>query len=281
MERYRTTIIMLVLLVALGGFAIVLGNNRGTTPTAEPTATPAPYVWQDANQVIAIDAVSGTQRLAMTKDISTTIWTIQEPISDTADPFAVGNFSDQVQNLQSSAVVTDATDLAQFGLDQPEVTLTLAFSDTAGTRRTLQIGDRTLDGSAYYSKTPDKAEVYLVSNTLVEPLRSWFDSPPKVQPTPTPLLPTPGPTEAITGTATITGTVTVTGTLAPSGTTTPSGPGTPAAENDGTPGATPSGTISGVETSTARPPAGANATTPETTPIIPTATPVSGNTPTP
>ncbi|HET6312931.1 MAG TPA: DUF4340 domain-containing protein [Chloroflexia bacterium] len=276
MERYRTTIILLVLLVALGGLAMVLGGNRGATDTpGVPTPAPVTYVWQDDNPVTGLDAVSGTQKLVIIKDVTTTIWSIREPISDTADPFAVGNLADQLQNLQATSTITDASDLAQFGLADPGVTLTVAFSDTAGTKRTLLLGGKTIDGSAYYAKTSDKADVYLVSNSIVEPLRSWFDAPPKVVPTATPLLPTIGPTQEVTGTGTITGTV------LPAGTTTPAGATTPGAGTT-TPQAQATGVITGTETMTAQQPAAANATTPETTPLLATATPAgAGATPSP
>jgi hypothetical protein len=152
----------------------------------------------------------------------------------------------------------------------------VAFSDTAGTKRTLLLGGKTIDGSAYYAKTADKADVYLVSNTIVEPLRSWFDAPPKVVPTATPLLPTIGPTQEVTGTGTITGTV------LPVGTTTPAGAMTPGAGGTTTPQAQATGTIQGAETITAQQPGAANATTPETTPLLATATPAgAGATPSP
>ncbi|MDQ3927951.1 MAG: DUF4340 domain-containing protein [Chloroflexota bacterium] len=258
MERYRTTIILLVLLVALGGLAIALGGNRGATTTGEPTPVPPAYVWQEQNPVSGLDAVSATQRLVLVKDVTTTIWSIREPISDTADPFAVGNLADQLQSLQATSTITDAANLADFGLASPAVTITVAFSDTAGTRRSLLIGNQTIDGSAYYAKTPEGAEVYLVSNSVIEPVRSWFASPPKVVPTPTPLLPTLGPTQEVTATGTITGAVL---------------PGvSPGATGTTTPQAQATGEISGTETITARPPAGANATTPETSPLVPTAT---------
>ncbi|HEX8229186.1 MAG TPA: DUF4340 domain-containing protein [Chloroflexia bacterium] len=266
MERYRTTIIMLVLLVVLGGLAVVLGGNRGANTPGEPTPVPVTYVWEDQNQVIGLEAVSGTQRLVITKDITTTIWSILEPISDTADNFAVGGLADQLQSLQTSATITDAANLAQFGLSQPDITATMTFSDAASTKRTLLVGDPTIDGSAYYVKTPDKPEVYLVSNAIIQPLHSWFTSPPKALPTATPLLPTVGPTQEITATGT------VTGTALPAGTTAPSGTLTPGLDGTATPGAQATGTISGTGTITPQEPGAANATTPETSPLVPTAT---------
>lgn len=272
MERYRTTIILLVVLVALGGLAIVLGGNRGTTTPGEPTAVPVIYVWQDENQVAGLEAVSGTQRLVLVKDVTTTIWSIREPISDTADPFAVGNLADQLRSLQATSTITGATDLAQFGLTSPTMTLTVTFSDTTGTQRSLLVGSQTIDGSAYYVKTGDGVDVHLVSNSIIEPVRSWFTNPPKVVPTATPLLPTIGPSKEVTATVTVTGTVT--GTVVPGGTPGTTGTATPQAEA--------TGTAPGTETMTARPPAGANATTPETSPLVPTATrPGTGASPTP
>ncbi|HEX8598699.1 MAG TPA: DUF4340 domain-containing protein [Chloroflexia bacterium] len=266
MERYRTTIIMLVLLVVLGGLAVVLGGNRGSSTPGEPTPVPVTYVWEDQNQVIGLEAVSGTQRLLITKDITTTIWSIQEPISHTADPFAVGGLADQLQSLQASGTITEASDLAQFGLAPPDITATITFSDAASTTRTLLIGDPTIDGSAFYVKTADKAEVYLVSNAVIQPLQSWFSNPPKVLPTATPLLPTVAPTQEVTATGTITGT------MLPGGTTLPSGTGTPQSRGTLTPAVQATGTISGTGTITPQEPGAVNATTPETTPLVPTAT---------
>ncbi|MDQ3704408.1 MAG: DUF4340 domain-containing protein [Chloroflexota bacterium] len=267
MERYRTTIIMLVLLVVLGGLAVALGGNRGTTTPGEPTPEPVTYVWEDQNPVIGLEAVSGTQRLLITKDVTTTIWSIREPISDTAEPFAVGGLADQLQSLQASGTITEAGDLAQFGLAQPDITATITYSDAAGTKRTLLVGDPTIDGSAYYVKTPDSTEVYLVSNAVIQPLQSWFSNPPKALPTATPLLPTLAPTQEVTATGTITGTVLPAGTTAPSGTGTPQSGGTPS------PAVQATGTISGTGTITPQEPGAVNATTPETTPLLATATP--------
>jgi hypothetical protein len=176
-------------------------------------------VWQDTNAVTGIDVVSATQRVSIRKDITTTVWSIVEPVSDTADVFAVGNLADQVQNLTAQSELTGTTDLAQYGLDGTPLQATFTFGAEGGTTRTLLIGDTTPDGGAFYVKRADGPNVYLVTTYSLEPLRTWLTTPPIAQPTPTPIpvtvLPTvePSPTGAITGTLAVTATQGLSGTL--------------------------------------------------------------------
>lgn len=252
MERYRTTIILVAVLVVLGTLAVVLGGKGpvGTIP-GEPTPLPVQYVWQDDNQVVGIDVVSGTNRVSLTEDTTTTIWSLTEPIQSTADPFAVGNVADLLQSLQATTVITGSSDLAQYGLDKPNLSVTATFSDTAHTKRTVQVGAATVDGSGYYTKLPDKPDVYIVSNSTIEPIKSWLETPPKSVPTATPLLPTLAPMSELTGTRTLTGT---------------QAPAT-------APTLEPPGNISGTNSITTTAPGAAHVTTPEITPLIATATP--------
>lgn len=271
MERYRTTIILVAVLVVLGGLAIVLGGKQSPVATGEPTPTPAQFIWQSDAQVVGIDVVSGTNKVSLTKDVTTTVWSLTAPIQATADPFAVGNIADSLKSLEATSVIT-GTDLAQFKLDKPVLTVTATFSDTAHTKRVLQVGAATFNGSTYYAKLPDQPSIYIVSNSVIEPLKSWLETPPKFVPTPAPLLPTVAPTSAISGTQTVTGTVGA-GRVSP-----------PPSRGTGTPGATTSG--SGTPTSslgtitpigasdaiTSTSLGAANATTPVITPLIATAT---------
>ena len=217
MERYRTTLILVGILAVLGVAALLL-NNRGSSPTdGTPTPT-ALSVWQEPNQVTGIDVVSGTQRVSLRKDVTTTVWSILEPISDTADVFAVGGVADQLQTLVHTRELTGVTDLAQYGLADSPMRVTVTFSDTTPTRHSLLVGTSTPDGSAYYAKRDDNASVYLLSVNVIEPLRSWLIAPPRQQPTPTPIPVTVVPTSTITPTSGITGTVTLTGTQTLTGT---------------------------------------------------------------
>src|SRR5436309_1496243 len=122
MERYRTTIILVVVLAALAGVAYFL-NQNGASGTANglgtPTAGPAKYVWQDAQPLDSLDVVSATNRVSLRKNVTTTTWSLIAPIQAEADPYGVGSEADALQNLQALVVLTSASDLKNYGLDKP------------------------------------------------------------------------------------------------------------------------------------------------------------------
>ena len=204
MERYRTTLILLGVLVVLALVAFFVNLNPNSSTVGVPTPVPTTYVWDEPNQVVGIDVITATERVSLQKDISTTVWTLTQPITFEADPFVVGNIADILQKPSATSVITSPGDLAQYHLDKPSFSVEATFSDTQHTKHTLLIGGPTFDAANYYTKTPDNATVYAISNSTIDPLRSWFTTPPKLEPTATPLPITVVPTETITGTGTVT-----------------------------------------------------------------------------
>src|SRR3954471_18649246 len=207
MERYRTTIIMLVALVALGGLAFFLGGRNGSS-SATPTPTPVQYVWQEDSPVASIDVVSDTGKVSLRQDVSTTVWSLVEPIKDTADPFAVGGEADALKSLLASRVLTTPEALSNYGLESTKFRVDVATGGSSPKQHAILIGSTTVDGSGYYVKTPDSPTVYVVSNQVIEPMKGWLTTPPKVQPTatPAPITIVPTPPEA---SGTVTSTVTL------------------------------------------------------------------------
>jgi hypothetical protein len=200
MERYRTTIIMAIALLVLGGLALFLNNQNASSP-GTPTPVPVTYVWQEENPVAAINVVSGTSKVNLTKDPLLGSWQITEPVQKPADLFAVSGVADSLQKLQAMFTLTGTSDLTQYGLGPGAMTVTLTFSDTQGTKRTFNVGTSTPDGTGYYVNTEGASNIYVVSNTTLEPMRSWLTTPPVQQPSPTPVPVTIVPTATQTATA--------------------------------------------------------------------------------
>jgi hypothetical protein len=186
MGRYRSTIVMVVLLVVLGGLALFLSNQNASSP-GTPTPTPVIYVWQQPDPVNAIDVVSTTGNVSVKKDPALGTWSITQPVSKPADLFSVGAVADSLQKLQATRALSVTGDLTQYGLSSNPMAVTVTFSDTQGTKRTFNVGTSTPDGSGYYVNTAGSSTVYVVSNTTIEPLRTWLTTPPVEQPSPTPL----------------------------------------------------------------------------------------------
>ncbi len=208
MERYRTTILLGVVLLVLAALAFFLSSNNASSP-GEATPTPNIYIWQDDNPAIALDVMSGTSKVSIVKDVISGTWQIKEPVDRPADLFQVGGVANSLQILQAQYTLSDTTDLTQYGLDGQPMSVTVTFSDTAHTTRTLLIGHATPDGGGYYVKLPDGNKLYTVINSTIEPMRTWLVSPPVELPSPTPVPITPvtaTPTDTTTPTPTAEGT---------------------------------------------------------------------------
>lgn len=244
MERYRTTLIMLGALVLLVVVWLLLRGNPAVSSSGSttPTATPEPYVWQESSDVNYVDVVSGTTTVSLRKDMSTTVWSLVSPIKDTADSFSVSSEADSLKSLQATAVLTSPTDLAQYGLDKPPLKVTVKTAAATPAEHTLQVGNATIDGAGYYTLADGKKDVYVIANSIIEPLKSWITTPPKAPPTATPAPATPTERAVPSGTVPAGGSATVT--LPLTSTTTITGSETitntqPGAANPTTPLASP------------------------------------------
>src|SRR5438874_2150833 len=120
MERYRTTVILVVVLAILGVTAYFLNNKGGASSSATATPTPdtSKNVWTETADVDSLDVVSGTEVVSLRKNLTTTVWTIISPIKADADPFSVGSEADALKSLQATLVITSPGDLKQYGLDK-------------------------------------------------------------------------------------------------------------------------------------------------------------------
>jgi hypothetical protein len=236
MERYRTTLIMAVVLIVLvGAIFFMSGRNQAVDGTTTPT--PVQYVWEETNPSIGLTVISDTERVVLKKDSTLGSWRIVEPVEKPADLFAVGGVADSMQKLMATYTLSETTDLQQYGLDKP-MTVTVEYSGTTVTERTLLVGGPLTDLSGYYVKTSDSNRVYVIANTVAEPLRSWLTTPPVEPPTPTPAP------------------ITVVPPATPTSTPGAEGAATPAIE------ITPTSSISGTGSITTTSPGAANPTTP-------------------
>ncbi len=182
----RPTIILVALLLVLGSVAIFLTNqNKGTTPGLTPTPVPS-FLWQETSQVQGIDVMSGTAKVSLRKDISTTVWMLTAPEQYPAETFQVDNVASTLQRLEATKVATGTTDLAQYGLDKPGMTVTVTFSSTTPLTHTFMVGSGNFDGTGFYIKQPDSPDVYLSATTPIGTIQNWLATPPKQAPTPTP-----------------------------------------------------------------------------------------------
>lgn len=189
----RSTIVYLVLLLALVGVYVYL-NNRAEpaadtelTATIEPTAEVSYLFPAEAGtpSSIRMEAKSG-EIVEIARDAENA-WVLIQPIEAKADQGMAEAAASQVTTTRILDRVPDI-DPQVVGLEVPEYILTIKF--TSGVERTVEIGNVTPSESGYYVRDAND-EVVIVSRGAIDSLLGLLQNPPYLEtPTPSPIPPT-------------------------------------------------------------------------------------------
>lgn len=196
----RTTIILLVVLVVLGGYVLWSGRNADETSEtgADDAVTEEVTVLDIDPAAVRVVTVSDADGEQVRLEQNAGTWQITAPAREPADVFAVTRVITDLAELSATRVITPAEqDLSPYGLDQPEYEIILSGEN--GTLATLRLGTTNPEGTATYLQRDDITPIYLVSTFTLDSAQGWLLEPP-VQPTPVPTLP-PTPTAAVTPTS--------------------------------------------------------------------------------
>jgi hypothetical protein len=189
----RSTIVYLVLLLALVGVYVYLNNraepaaNTELTATIEPTAEVSYLFPAEAGtpSSIRMEAKSG-EIVEIARDAENA-WVLIQPIEAKADQGMAEAAASQVTTTRILDRVPDI-DPQVVGLEVPEYILTIKF--TSGVERTVEIGNVTPSESGYYVRDAND-EVVIVSRGAIDSLLGLLQNPPYLEtPTPSPLPPT-------------------------------------------------------------------------------------------
>lgn len=243
---FRLTIVLLVILVALGAVVFFVDQSPATPTPSATGATVMSFLSSDATQ---LEATTKDQSVLVVKDASGN-WQLQKPEVAPADQLRVESAIAELAALTATRTLDPPGDLAQFGLAEPVQTVKVTLA--SGGPKTLLLGAQSPDKSGYYAKLPDSGAVYLIDASVGADLSQLVASPPKATPTPTPEpsgtpgAETPGVETPVAGTpAAETPTLVpaasaATPSVPPAAATTPAAVGTPAP--DALPAQAPAGT---------------------------------------
>lgn len=175
--RARTIIILAAVLVVLG--AVFFVTSR---PKPPPAAEERPYVWQvdmDELATIAISIPPEGRRKAWVQH-EDQYWYFDEPDGPRVDVKRWGGgipliLSGPAANRRIAEQADDTT-LKLYGLADPRMQITLGLKD--GTGLSIDAGDRTPDGLAYYVMLTDARDVYTVDATWYGVLERLVLDPP-------------------------------------------------------------------------------------------------------
>jgi len=202
--NFRLTGVLLALFIILGLAAYWFELRY--EPPAPGQGTQTPVFNAAADQVARLEVQSAGKTVTLSRD-NAGQWQIVQPETSAADNRRVDDVVTQLVKLTATRTIENASDLASYGLEQPQAQATVTLKQ--GEPLQLLIGNKTPDGSAYYVRRPDRPTIYIVPSWIISDLTRLVSDPPKPRPTPTPappplatpttgLQPPPTPTPTVT-----------------------------------------------------------------------------------
>ena len=200
--RFRTTLLTLLVFALLGGYVYFFEiKNKGSSEEAAFRSINTP-VWQlRASDIVQLDISGPDGRTRLARAHQDAPWELVDVAAETrqpADDVRVDRIVNVLADLQATRVFTDTPDLAEYGLNKPAWRAELRLAN--GEVKTLQWGDQTPEGSAYYVKKGEEGTVYVISAFTIEDLKRLVREP-AYPPTPTPTV---TPTVSVTVTVALT-----------------------------------------------------------------------------
>ena len=172
MGRGRSTLVLFVLAVALGGYLYFVESKR-TVP--DENAKKKVFT-SDAAKINQLQIKSPTGEVTGLRKGTNDTWTIVQPVEAPADRNGVSDIVTNLANLEEQREVDpNASDLKAYGLADPRIDVTFHLEGEKEPKRIL-LGDKTPGGTGVYAKLPAGNRVFLVEASLDTTLnKSTFD----------------------------------------------------------------------------------------------------------
>ncbi len=200
----RTTVILFIALVVLGGIAYYLNANPeadGKTPT--PSAAASERLWEvasGAGEVKAFSVIDNVNNVTFTAEyLVGGTFKIDAPRAGEADQQKLNDAYLTIGALYINRTITETTDLTDFGLLKPDYTIVATTVD--GRTLTASVGKKSPTGSGYYVLRSGESNAVVVTSYGLDLLLALPMNPPFATPSPAatvetlpglPLIGTPG-----------------------------------------------------------------------------------------
>ena len=161
MRGIWSTLALVVVLAGLGGYIYFVdsGQAPSTGTSDEPPRTKLFTV--EADKINEIKVTVNKQATLLRK--SDAGWKMIEPVQADADPPEAIGLAKAIEGIESVREVDDKpTDLKQFGLDEPHITV--EFKAEGGAGGSFKLGDKNPTQSDLYAMKGGETKVFLVSS---------------------------------------------------------------------------------------------------------------------
>jgi len=154
-RRWNLVAVFGVLVVLLGGYLYLQLRPKPASTSAAQTQ----IVKMDQDKLVKVVLSRSTGNLVLEK--SGKDWKLDYPYPINLSTSSIEGVASTIADLTAQQVIEEnPTDLAQFGLKPPRVTVTASQSD--GVTKTLYLGDKTPSGDSYYLQAQGDPKVYTV-----------------------------------------------------------------------------------------------------------------------
>jgi hypothetical protein len=177
----KVTAVMVILLVAGGGYLYFFESPARPPETGDRAVSIHPRGYGEYDLVgLELVGPHGSAHFARAAEASPGDWAMLRPESGPPgriDQVRVNGSAYRLGQLMASQVITGVTDLAQYGLAPPTLTVTLTISN--GEMITVFAGAPTpVNDNRYLRRAADEQTVYLVSGFAIDELQRLLDTPP-------------------------------------------------------------------------------------------------------
>jgi uncharacterized protein DUF4340 len=160
---FRTTLVLLILAAALGGYVWFFGPGEPPDPNkAQETAVFDEKFEAKDVQKLDITMPEGKVTLERAGDSK---WTLASPPGARADKLQADAVAETLSKLMATRKLDEPKNLGAFGLEKPGLKLDVQLQGKPAAR-TLLLGEKTVDSTSVYAKRADAAAVYLIPTTL-------------------------------------------------------------------------------------------------------------------
>ena len=168
--NFRTTLIIIVLLAGISG-AYFLFFQQSPEETSANEKPPIHQVYgiprEKVQQMEIVFADTAYQDLKLVKDPMDN-WQLESPFQADADSEKVNQMLDDLLNKRVKQTL-EVTDLTQYGLDTPSITVSLWTEQASPAVTTFLIGKKAINFSVYV-KEKSEAHIFLIESSALDDL---------------------------------------------------------------------------------------------------------------
>lgn len=168
MKKYKSLVILLTVLVVLVVAYVVTGQLK--KKSAEKENEQKQIAVLDMSDITSIQYTNGTNTMSFIKEGGT--WYSESDKEFPLQQSSLKTMAETFGTLSANRELTDGDTLADYGLEEPQYTITLKDAD--GEQQNIYIGNAA--GEDYYMTVGDKEKIYTVDYSVVNAMNFDLDS---------------------------------------------------------------------------------------------------------